>query len=38
MERANLINEIFNGIESLIHNIRKLWLNIRKSLKRKNNV
>ena len=34
MRSADLINEIINGIERLVQNIRKLW----RSLKMKKNV
>ena len=35
---AHLINEIIDGIERLIQNIRKLYTNIRSALRRKRNV
>ena len=35
---ADLINEILDGIERLIQNIRKLYINIRSALRRKRNV
>ena len=35
MKTADLLNEIINGIERLFHNIRKLYSNIKISLKMK---
>ena len=35
---GDLINEIIDGIERLIQNIRKLYINIRSALGRKRNV
>ena len=38
MRTADLINDIINGIERLVQNIRKLYYNIKRSLKSKKNV
>ena len=38
MRTADLINEIINGIERLVQNIRKLYSNIKTSLKTKKNI
>ena len=35
---ADLINDILIGIDNLIQNIRKLYINIKRSLKTKRNV
>ena len=35
---GDLINEIIDGIERLIQNIRKLYTNIRSALRRKKNL
>ena len=35
MKTADLLNEIINGIERLVQNIRKLYSNIKMSLKMK---
>ena len=35
---GDLINEIIDGIDRLIQNIRKLYTNIRSALRRKRNV
>ena len=35
---ADLINDILRGIDNLIQNIRKLYSNIKRSLKTKRNV
>ena len=38
MKTADLLNEIINSVERLIQNIRKLYSNIKVSLKMKKNV
>ena len=38
MKTADLLNEIINSVEKLIQNIRKLYSNIKMSLKMKKNV
>ena len=38
MKTADLLNEIINGIERLVQNIRKLYSNIKMSLKMKKNI
>ena len=38
MKTADLLNEIIIGVEKLIQNIRKLYSNIKMSLKMKKNV
>ena len=35
---ADLINEIIDGLDRLIQNIRKLYTNIKTSLRRKKNI
>ena len=35
---ANLINEIIDGLDRLIQNIRKLYTNIKTALRRKKNI
>ena len=38
MKTADLLNEIINGIERLVQNIKRLYSNIKMSLKMKKNV
>ena len=38
MKTADLLNEIINSVERLVQNIRKLYSNIKMSLKMKKNV
>ena len=38
MKTADLINDIINGIERLVQNVRKLYSNIKRSFKMNENV
>ena len=38
MKTADLINDIINGIERLVQNVRKLYSNIKRSFKMNKNV
>ena len=38
MKTADLLNEIINSVDRLVQNIRKLYSNIKMSLKMKKNV